>query len=106
MIMSFLVGGNEMDKVGQKFQIYPMYLNGEWVGNDYEVITEIINPATKEVVGAVPTGGAYEAEQAVDAAHKAFKIWSKKTAEERYHLLMKWFNLIEQNKLEIARIMT
>ncbi|MBV7507085.1 NAD-dependent succinate-semialdehyde dehydrogenase [Bacillus sp. sid0103] len=83
-----------------------MYLNGEWIGNDYEILTDIINPATKEVIGAVPTGGAYEAKQSVDAAHKAFKIWSKKTAEERSQLLMKWFNLIEENKHEIARIMT
>jgi succinate-semialdehyde dehydrogenase / glutarate-semialdehyde dehydrogenase len=95
-----------MDMVKQNYQIYPMYLNGEWVGNDSEVLTEVINPATKKVIGAVPTGGAYEAEQAVIAAHKAFKIWSKKTAEERYHLLMKWFHLIEENKQEIARIMT
>ncbi|MCM2531321.1 NAD-dependent succinate-semialdehyde dehydrogenase [Neobacillus pocheonensis] len=83
-----------------------MYLDGKWVGNDYEVFTEIINPATNEVIGAVPTGGAYEAEQAVDAASKAFKTWSKKTADERYQLLMKWFFLIEENKHEIARIMT
>ncbi|WP_160724451.1 NAD-dependent succinate-semialdehyde dehydrogenase [Bacillus sp. USDA818B3_A] len=83
-----------------------MYLNGEWVGKDYEVFTEVINPATKEIIGAVPTGGAYEAEQAVNAAYTAFKNWSKKTAEERYQLLMKWFYLIEQNKEEIARIMT
>jgi len=95
-----------MDVIKQNYQIYPMYLNGEWVGNDYEVFTDIINPATKEVIGAVPTGGAFEAEQAVDAADKAFNIWSKKTAEERYHLLMKWFFLIEENKHEIARIMT
>lgn len=95
-----------MDIVEQKYQIYPMYIDGKWVGNDYEVFTEVINPATKEVLGAVPTGGAFEAEQAVDAAHKAFKIWSKKTAEERYQLLMKWFYLIDENKHEIARIMT
>ena len=95
-----------MDVLKQNYQIYPMYLNGEWVGNDYEVYTDIINPATKEVIGAVPTGGAYEAKQAVDAAHKAFKNWSKRTAEERYQLLMKWFYLIEKNKEEIARIMT
>jgi succinate-semialdehyde dehydrogenase / glutarate-semialdehyde dehydrogenase len=95
-----------MDSVKQNYQIYPMYINGKWIGNDYEVLTEIINPATKEVIGAVPTGGAYEAEQAVDAAHKAFKLWSKKTADERYQLLMKWFYLIEKNKHEIARIMT
>lgn len=95
-----------MDVIKQNYQIYPMYLNGDWVGSDYEIFTEIINPATKEVIGAVPTGGAYEAKQAVDAAHKAFKLWSKKTAEERYHLLMKWYFLIEENKHEIARIMT
>lgn len=95
-----------MDIVTQKYQIYPMYLDGKWVGNDFEVFTEIINPATKEVLGAVPTGGAFEAEQAVDAAHKAFKTWSKKTADERYQLMMKWYQLIEKNKHEIARIMT
>ncbi len=95
-----------MDTLKQKYQIYPMYLNGDWIGSDYEVFTEIINPATKEVVGAVPTGGAYEAKQAVDAAHKAFKLWAKKTADERYQLLMKWFYLIEKHKDEIARIMT
>jgi succinate-semialdehyde dehydrogenase/glutarate-semialdehyde dehydrogenase len=95
-----------MDKVKKNYQVYPMYLNGKWIGNDYEVLTEIINPATKEVIGAVPTGGAYEAEQAVTSAHKAFKIWSKKTADERYQILMKWFYLIEENKHEIARIMT
>lgn len=95
-----------MDTVKQKYQIYPMYLDGKWIGNDYEVFTEVINPATNEVLGAVPTGGAYEAEQAVDAAHQAFKTWSKKTADERYQLLMKWNQLINENKYDIARIMT
>ncbi|NHM33559.1 NAD-dependent succinate-semialdehyde dehydrogenase [Neobacillus terrae] len=83
-----------------------MYLDGKWIGNDYEVFTEIVNPATNEVIGAVPTGGVYEAEKAVDSASNAFKTWSKKTADERYQLLMKWFYLIEENKHEIARIMT
>jgi succinate-semialdehyde dehydrogenase/glutarate-semialdehyde dehydrogenase len=95
-----------MGIVEHKYQIYPMYLDGKWVGNDYEVFTEIINPATKEVLGAVPIGGAFEAEQAINAAHKAFKSWSKKTADERYQLLMKWYQLIDENKHEIAKIMT
>lgn len=95
-----------MSFVNQEYQIYPMYLDGKWVGNDYEIFTEVINPATKEVVGAIPTGGSLEAKLAVDAAHRAFKTWSKKTAEERSRLLMKWHQLIDENKLEIARIMT
>ncbi|WP_139187890.1 NAD-dependent succinate-semialdehyde dehydrogenase [Bacillus tuaregi] len=83
-----------------------MYIDGQWVGNEYELFTEVANPATREVIGAVPTGGALEAKQAVDAAYVAFKNWSKKTAEERYRILMKWYQLIEVNKNEIARIMT
>jgi succinate-semialdehyde dehydrogenase/glutarate-semialdehyde dehydrogenase len=95
-----------MDSVKKKYQVFPMYIDGEWIGAEYDHLTDVINPATKEVLGAIPTGGALEAEQAVTAAHRAFKIWSKKTAEERYHVLMKWFYLIDENKYEIARIMT
>lgn len=95
-----------MDNIKQTFEIYPMYIDGNWIGKDHEVFTEVLNPATHEVVGVVPIGGSGEAKQAVDAAHKAFKIWSKKTAEERYKTLMKWHNLIEKHKTEIATIMT
>ena len=95
-----------MEKLEQQYRVYPMYLDGKWVGHDYELLTKIINPATKEIVGAIPTGGTVEAKLAVYAAYTDFKPWSKKTADERYQLLMKWFNLIEENKHEIARIMT
>ncbi|MFB6469259.1 NAD-dependent succinate-semialdehyde dehydrogenase [Cytobacillus sp. Hz8] len=95
-----------MSNVKEKYQIYPMYIDGEWVGSDHEVFTEIVNPATNEIIGAVPTGGEFEAIKAVDAAHRAFQTWSKKTAEERYHILMKWHYLIEENKLELAKVMT
>ncbi|MEH7403241.1 NAD-dependent succinate-semialdehyde dehydrogenase [Gottfriedia acidiceleris] len=83
-----------------------MYIDGTWVGNDHEYYTKVTNPATGAVVGAIPTGGTYEAKLAVDAAHTAFKTWSKKTAEERYHLLMNWYRLIDEKKEEIAKLMT
>lgn len=95
-----------MDTVKQQYQIYPMYIDGKWIGNDYDFFTKIVNPATKEVVGAVPTGGRFEAELAVNAAHQAFPSWKKKTADERSRLLMKWYQLIDQYKGEIAKIMT
>jgi succinate-semialdehyde dehydrogenase / glutarate-semialdehyde dehydrogenase len=95
-----------MDTVKKNHQIYPMYIDGEWVGNNFELLAEVMNPATQEVLGAVPIGGTLEAVQAVDAAHRAFQTWSNKTAEERYQLLMKWYQLIDENKLEIAKVMT
>ncbi len=87
-------------------KVYPMYVNGAWCGQESNELTEVVNPATQQVIGAVPTGGAIEATQAVDAASASFKSWSKLTAEERYKILMKWHYLIDENKEEIARIMT
>ena len=83
-----------------------MYIDGIWIGSDHAQVTQVLNPATNEVVGAVPTGGVVEAKLAVDAAHNAFKTWSKKTANERFKILMKWNNLIHQHRIEIATIMT
>ncbi|NMD68959.1 NAD-dependent succinate-semialdehyde dehydrogenase [Bacillus sp. DNRA2] len=87
-------------------KVYPMYLNGNWQGREAGELTKVVNPATQEVIGAVPTGGGAEARAAVDAASAAFKGWAKRTAEDRYKILMKWHYLIDENKEEIARIMT
>lgn len=89
-----------------EINIFPMYLNGDWVGSDVKEKTEVHNPATKTVIGVVPTGGADEAMRAVDAASAAFKSWSKRTAQERSKVLMKWHNLIQENIEEIAKVMT
>lgn len=90
----------------QKSQIFKMYINGNWVGDDCKELISVMNPATNEIVGMIPKGGEIEAKQAVDAAYAAFKEWSKKTAQERSEFLMKWFYLIDEHKEEIGRIMT
>ncbi|MDT3494749.1 NADP-dependent succinate-semialdehyde dehydrogenase [Bacillus toyonensis] len=81
-----------------------MYINGEWITLQEQI--EVNNPATKEIFATVPKGGIAEAKQAVDAAHEAFKTWSKLTAADRATKLKKWFTLIDENKEEIAAIMT
>jgi succinate-semialdehyde dehydrogenase / glutarate-semialdehyde dehydrogenase len=83
-----------------------MLINGESVESENNELIEVINPATDQVIAVVPKGGKAEAKKAADAAYTAFKDWSNKTAGERGQLLMKWFQLVEQNKEEIARIMT
>lgn len=87
-------------------KLYKMYINGEWVESDSGETIPVTNPATKEVIAFVPKGGSGEAKKAVDAAHEAFKSWSRKTAEERSKLLMKWYSLIDENQEEIGKIMT
>jgi succinate-semialdehyde dehydrogenase / glutarate-semialdehyde dehydrogenase len=43
---------------------------------------------------------------AVDAASAAFKTWSQKSAYERSEYILKWHQLIDDNKEVLARIMT
>lgn len=83
---------------------YGMYIGGQWTESDKTI--DVINPATREVVGKVPFGGGEQAKLAVDAAYEAYRIWSKTTAEERSKLLKKWHQLIEANTDALARIMT
>lgn len=83
-----------------------MMINGERVESENNEVIEVINPATNQVIGVVPKGGKAEAKRAVDAAYDAFKKWSAITAGERGQLLMKWFQLVDENKEELGRIMT
>ncbi|MDP4163208.1 MAG: NAD-dependent succinate-semialdehyde dehydrogenase [Bacillota bacterium] len=80
------------------------YLNGQWIETTDKL--PVFNPATKEILGYIPSGGDQEAKQAADAAYKAFRSWSKKTAEERSKFLYKWHFLIEENLDLLAQIMT
>ncbi|WP_100374030.1 NAD-dependent succinate-semialdehyde dehydrogenase [Bacillus sp. FJAT-45037] len=84
---------------------YQHFINGEWVGHDSEAI-EVTNPATAEVIATVSNGGESEARDAADAAFNAFQEWSGYSAYERAELIRKWHDLIDQNKEEIAEVMT
>ncbi|AQS57389.1 succinate-semialdehyde dehydrogenase (NADP(+)) [Novibacillus thermophilus] len=82
-----------------------MFINGEWVGDKLDTF-KVVNPATGEVVGTVPSGGYEEAAQAIEAADEAFPSWSQATAYERATFLKKFHQLILENKEELAQTMT
>ena len=84
---------------------YSMYINGEWVGKDYET-KPVINPANQKEVGTVPNGGKDDTTRAIDAAHKAFQTWSKTTAYERADYLEKFYQLILDHEEDLAKTMT
>ncbi|MBO1002898.1 NAD-dependent succinate-semialdehyde dehydrogenase [Pseudogracilibacillus auburnensis] len=82
-----------------------MNINGEKVGETLPKM-EVRNPATNEVVGTVPNGGAEEAQLAIKAAYHSFTTWSQTTAYERAHYLKTLNDLLLSNKEELAEIMT
>ena len=79
------------------------FVNGEWVGDGAIAVT---NPATGEEITKVPSFGADETRAAIAHADAAFKPWAAKTAKERAVILRRWFDLMIENKDDLALIMT
>jgi len=67
---------------------------------------DVTNPATGEVIARVAKAGKAETEQAIAAAQRAFPGWRDKTAKERSGILMRWYQLIVENKRWLAELMT
>jgi succinate-semialdehyde dehydrogenase/glutarate-semialdehyde dehydrogenase len=82
------------------------YVNGRWVDSSSGASITVDNPATGEIVGTVPKLGASETRDAIEAAHRAFPEWRKKTAKERAAVLRKWYELMVANQEDLARLMT
>ncbi len=68
--------------------------------------SEVINPATEEVITKVAKGNKDDVNEAVDAAEKAFETWSQTAPYERSLKLLKLADLIEENADTIAKIET
>lgn len=81
-----------------------MFINGHWVDSDKTF--EVINPASGEVIGVVADGDHRHANQAVEAAQSAFTDWSQTTAHNRSAILYRAWQLMLDNKAELAALMT
>jgi acyl-CoA reductase-like NAD-dependent aldehyde dehydrogenase len=64
-----------------------MYINGEFTQGNVREAIEVTNPATEEVLDAVPRGTAEDVDSAVRSSKEAFKYWQKMSANERATLL-------------------
>lgn len=81
-------------------------VGGEWVESSSGESTEIRNPANDEIIAEVPKCGAEETIRALDAAAEALPDWSRRPAEERSKILVKFADLMMRDQDRLARIMT
>jgi succinate-semialdehyde dehydrogenase/glutarate-semialdehyde dehydrogenase len=83
-----------------------LYIDGKWVDADSGATMDVLNPATKEEVIAIPNAGADETRRAIEAADRAFSSWRNVVAKERSAVLKRWFQLIMENQEDLAQLMT
>jgi aldehyde dehydrogenase (NAD+) len=83
------------------------FIDGKWIPASSGNTCENRNPAdTREVVGIFQRSGAAEVGLAVEAAHAAFKKWSRVPAPRRAEIIMKAATILERQKETFSRDMT
>uniref|UniRef100_A0A8C9GIT1 Succinate-semialdehyde dehydrogenase, mitochondrial n=1 Tax=Piliocolobus tephrosceles TaxID=591936 RepID=A0A8C9GIT1_9PRIM len=80
------------------------FVGGRWL--PAAATFPVQDPASGAALGMVADCGVSEARAAVRAAYEAFCSWREVSAKERSSLLRKWYNLMIQNKDDLARIIT
>jgi len=87
--------------------IYRSFIGGEWIDSASGKSLPNINPAnTNDVIGEAQIATRDEARRAVEAAYQAFKAWKKTPAPTRGKILMKAARLMEDNKEDLAQMLT
>src|SRR5258708_7819812 len=82
------------------------YVAGDWRRPSSTSCTDVLNPATGEVIGQAPAGAAEDVAAAVDAASSAFTEWRAVPPAERIQYLFRLKQLLEEHFEDIARTIT
>ena len=78
----------------------------EWRDAKDGKVIEVMNPATGELVDTVPSLSVEEVNEAVDYAEVAQKEWADIPVYQRCEIMMKFVKLVEDNKEELARLLS
>lgn len=82
------------------------FIHNEWRSSNNNKTFPITNPANEDVIANVAECSAQETKIAIESAHDALPAWRKKTAKERATYLRNWYNLIIENKDDLAKILS
>ncbi len=78
------------------------YIGGNLIGPLSGNFIDNVNPATGKVYGQIPDSHKKDIDAAVSAAKKAFPSWSITPAEQRFKILNRIAELIDENLEELA----
>ncbi|MEO8487695.1 MAG: CoA-acylating methylmalonate-semialdehyde dehydrogenase, partial [Betaproteobacteria bacterium] len=84
----------------------PMWIGGRAHAPTTQRYGEVTNPATGEVVRHVPFANAADVDAAVHAADAAFPAWRATPSLRRARVLMRFRELMEKHKKDLAKIVT
>ncbi len=83
-----------------------LFVNGRWVESSTSNYAQVYDPGRGEVIAEVPMATKAEVDEAVEAAHEAFKTWSGLPVPDRLQYIFRMKYLLEENKEMLARVNT
>lgn len=81
-------------------------IGNSWYDSSDGNVIRITNPATSELIDTVPESTKEDCARAVQVAKVAQKEWEKVPLHERANILMKFVQLVEENKDELASLLS
>ncbi|MEU4834737.1 aldehyde dehydrogenase family protein [Streptosporangium sp. NPDC023615] len=85
---------------------YGLFIGGEWVDSQGTERNKTVNPASEEVLAEVAWADEADVDRAVEAARKAFGVWSAMPGSERAKYLFRIARIIQERSRELAVLET
>lgn len=82
------------------------YIDGQWVSSSSNKTFNVTNPASDELIGTCPESTTDDLENAIQAASRALPSWRSLSGRERGRILRRFFDLLVENKEDLAKIVT
>ena len=89
--------------MGQTMTDYPalqLFIDNQW--RTTRETLPVLNPATEEEIGRLPVAGRAELDDALAAAERGFRIWSRTAPRIRAQIIMKAASLLRERGPQIA----
>lgn len=82
------------------------YIHGEWVKSKNGKTFDVVDPGSDKAWTTCPDNDAQDVDRAMESSHKAFQEYKILNPRKRAELLLKWHQLITDNRDDIAQILT
>ncbi|TXG84209.1 MAG: NAD-dependent succinate-semialdehyde dehydrogenase [Sphingomonadales bacterium] len=83
-----------------------LFIDGAWRGGEGRDERPVFNPATANMIGALPIASASDLDEALAAAERGWPAWRSRTPDERGALMHKAADLIRERAEQIAALLT
>jgi succinate-semialdehyde dehydrogenase/glutarate-semialdehyde dehydrogenase len=82
------------------------FVDGHWVSSNSGKRFDITDPGTGNNFASCPDMDVSDVDAAIQSSARAFKTYRQMTPRQRAKILMQWYNLIMENKDDLAMLLT